>query len=135
MYYYYQHNVSTVHHISEDKCRDRMKAARLLYEECRDRGFLEKYNSEIEYRFCELYYVITLFSYMSGVKNPKLSFVKELRKGSIECFPDFQQNEYYQKFTGEEEKSLIAMQVRSDFKFYWYYRLKLFVRRLKAGKK
>ncbi len=135
MYYYYQHNVSTVHHISEAKCRDRMKAAELLYEECRKRGFLEKYPAEIEYRFCELYYVITLFSYMSGVKNPKLSFVKELRKGAAECFPNFQKNEYYQRFTGEEEKSLIAMQAKSDLKFYRYYRLKLFVRRLKAGRK
>ena len=31
LYYYYQHAVSTVHHITEDKCRDRMKAAELLY--------------------------------------------------------------------------------------------------------
>lgn len=135
MYYYYQHNVSTVHHITEDKCLDRMKAAQLLYEECRERGFLEKYPAELEYRFCELYYVITLFSYMSGVKSPRLSFVKELRKGVEERFPNFQSNEYYLKFTGEEEKSLIAMQAKSDWKFYWYYRLKLWVRRLKAGRK
>lgn len=132
MYYYYQHNVSTVHYITEAKCRDRMKAAELLYNECRDRGFLKKYGAEIEYRFCELYYVITLFSYMSGVKHPKLSFVKELRKGAVERFPDFQNNEYYKKFTGEEEKSLVAMQAKSDLQFYWYYRLKLFVRRLKS---
>ena len=34
LYYYYQHAVSTVHHITEEKCRDRMKAAELLYTEC-----------------------------------------------------------------------------------------------------
>lgn len=135
MYYYYQHNVSTVHHITEAKCRDRMKAAELLYEECKTRGFLEQYHAEIEYRFCELYYVITLFSYMSGVKHPKLSFVKELRKGVEGHFPGFAENEYYLKFTGEEEKSLIAMQSKSDLWFYWYYRLKLLVRRMKAAKK
>ncbi len=134
MYYYYQHNVSTVHYITEAKCRDRMKAAELLYNECKDRGFLEQYHTELEYRFCELYYVITLFSYMSGVKYPKLSFVKELRKGAVAHFPDFQRNEYYQKFTGAEEKSLIAMQAKSDVRFYWYYRLKLFVRRRKSRK-
>ena len=31
LYYYYQHAVSTVHHITEEKCRDRMKAAELLW--------------------------------------------------------------------------------------------------------
>lgn len=132
MYYYYQHDVSTVHHITEDRCKDRMEAAELLYGECRMRGFLEKYHAEIEYRFCELYYVNTLFSYMSGVRKPKLSFIKKLRRGVREHFPSFRANEYYQQFTGEEEKKLIYMQAESDLKFYLYYRLKLFVRKMKS---
>ena len=131
MYYYYQHDVSTVHHITEEKCRDRMKAAELLYGECKMRGFLDVYHAEIEYRFSELYYVITLFSYMSGVRHPKLSFVKELRRGVRERFPGFRANEYYRQFTGEEEQRLIAMQAESDLKFFWYYRIKLFIRRLR----
>lgn len=130
-YFYYQHDVSTVHYITEEKCRDRMKAAGLLVEECRKRGFLERYSAEIEYRFSELYYIITLFSYMSGVKHPKLSFVKELRRGVTTYFPDFAKNPYYLSYTGEEEKSLIALQQKSDFLFFWYYRLKLFVRKLR----
>lgn len=134
MYYYYQHDVSTVHQITEEKCRDRMKAAEILYGECKLRGLLEQYHDEIEYRFCELYYVITLFSYMSGVRHPKLFFVKELRRGASIKFPRFRANAYYQKYTGEEEKQLIFMQAGSDLKFYWYYRLKLFVRKIRAGK-
>lgn len=135
LYYYYQHSVSTVHHITEEKCRDRMKTAALLYEECQDRGFLEEYRTELEYRFTELYYAITLFSYLSGVKKPRLSFVKELRRGVEERFPHFQENTYYQQYTGEEEKSLIAMQGRSDFLFFCYYLLKMTVRRKKRGLK
>lgn len=131
MYYYYQHQVSTVHYITEAKCRDRIIAANLLYEECKKRGLLEKYYKQIEYRFAELYYVITLFSYMSGVKKPKLSFVKELRQGLMDTFPDFQKNEYYLQNTGAEEQQLIAMQMQSDAKFFWYYRLKRFVRGLR----
>ena len=132
LYYYYQHQVSTVHHITEAKCRDRMTAAVLLYEECRKRGMLETYRTEIEYRFTELYYAITLFSYLSGVKKPKLSFVRELRKGVTERFPDFEQNPYYKEKTGKEEQELIALQGKSDVVFYWYYRMKKFVRGLRA---
>lgn len=131
MYFYYQHQVSTVHHISEQKCRDRMKAAALFYEECQKRGFLEKYHAEIEYRFTELYYVITLFTYMQGVKHPKLSFVKELRQGAEERFPEFEKNPYYLERTGAEEQKLIAMQRESDVKFFRYYRLKQFVRKIR----
>ncbi|MCM1541492.1 MAG: glycosyltransferase [Blautia sp.] len=129
MYYYYQHQVSTVHHISEEKCRDRMKAAILLYDQCKERGFLEEYESEIEYRFTELYYVNTLFSYMTGVERPRLSFVRELKAGIRERFPLFEQNIYYRKNTGEEEKRLIALQQKWELGFYLWYRFKLFVRR------
>ncbi len=131
LYYYYQHNSSTVHYISEQKCRDRMKAAELLWEECKEREISEQYRQELEYRFTELYYVITLFSYMQGVKHPKLSFVSKLRKGVEARVPDFEKNPYYLARTGAEEKKLIAMQGQSDLKFFLYYRLQLLVRRLR----
>lgn len=128
LYYYYQHQVSTVHRITEDKCRDRMRAAELLYEQCKDRGFLLKFEREIEYRFTELYYINTLFSYMAGMKHPKLSFIKELKAGARKRFPMFERNPYYLKNTGVEEQKLIALQLRSNLLFYLWYRLKLFVR-------
>lgn len=133
LYYYYQHQVSTVHHISEEKCRDRMKAAALLYDQCKERGVLEEYKEEIEYRFVELYYVNTLFSYLSGVKRPKLSFIRELRQGVRERFPGFEQNSYYREKTGGEEQRLIALQQRWNLGFYLLYRLKLSVRKRRQG--
>ena len=131
MYFYYQHNTSTVHRITEEKCRDRMIAAAMMLQECKDRGFLEKYPVEIEYRFTELYYSITLFSYMLGLKKKRLDFVKELKKGMLEAFPEFQKNPYYQQKTNEEEKKMIALQMQSDSKFFYYYGLKVVVRKLR----
>lgn len=133
LYYYYQHGTSTVHHITEERCRDRLRAEDIFYRECEMRGFLEKYRAEIEYRFTELAYVNTLFSYFLGMKNPKLSFVKELRENVESFFPDFEKNEYYKQLTNSEQQFLIAMQGQSAAKFYWYYRLKLLVRRVKKG--
>ncbi len=131
LYYYYQHQASTVHSITEERCRDRMTAAVLMYEECKKRGFLEQYHREIEYRFTELYYAITLFTYLQGVPHPRLAFVKELRRGVTERFPGFEQNPYYKAQTGAEEQRLIAMQGKSDFLFFWYYRLKQLWRKLR----
>lgn len=133
LYYYYQHQVSTVHGITEEKCRDRMKAAAMLYDRCKERGFLGEYEREIEYRFAELYYVNTLFSYMAGVEHPKLSFVRELRAGIRERFPLFERNAYYRKYTGREEQQLIALQQKWNLGFYLLYRLKLFVRKRAKG--
>lgn len=131
LYYYYQHDVSTVHTISEKRCEDRMSAAAQLLEECKNRGFLQMYEKEIEYRFIELYYVITLFSYMQGVKHKKISFIRKMRQFAQQQFPNFQDNPYYQEWTGEEEKKWIALQMRSDVLFFWYYSLKFCVRNMK----
>ena len=76
--------------------------------------------------------MITLFSYMQGVKKPSLGFVKELRAGVEKYFPDFEKNRYYIERTGAEEKRLIAMQGKSAFRFYWYYRAQLLKRRWAA---
>lgn len=127
LYYYYQHAVSTVHHITEEKCRDRMKAAELLYTECERRGFLTEYLQEIEYRYTELYYAITLFSYMGGVTHPKPAFIRQLRRGVEERFPKFAQNPYYLERTGAPEQKLIRMQSRSDLLFFVYYRMKQWI--------
>lgn len=134
LYFYYQHHASTVHGITVEKCRDRMKAMELFLEECRERGLSEKYGREIEFRFTELYYVITLFSYMQGVSRPRLAFIRELREKTAECFPKFAENEYYIREVGQEERRLIAMQMKSDLGFYLYYRLKLIVRSFKTPK-
>lgn len=131
LYYYYQHQTSTVHHVSGEKCRDRMKAAKLMLEQCRDRGFLERYYPEIQYRFTELYYAVTLFSYMQGCPHRRLSFVKELGRGIREAFPDFQENTYYRQYTDPEEQRLIALQMQSDARFFYYYGLKVWVRKIK----
>lgn len=121
LYYYYQHDVSTVHHITEDRCRDRMEAGELMVMECSSRGFLTKYRPEIEFRFAETYYITTLFSYMSGVKHRKLSFLAGLRDGMKKYFPDFQSNPYYQREIGAEEKKLAAIHQKSNLGFYCYY--------------
>ncbi len=138
LYYYYQHTVSTVHFITEEKCRDRMKAAELMVMECSSRGFLKDYRPEIEFRFAEIYYITTLFSYMSGVRRRKLSFLAELRDGMKKYFPDFEKNPYYLKEIGEEERKLATLHMKSNIGFYGYYIVLNQVRKWKkkrSGKK
>ena len=123
MYYYYQHDTSTVHTISPKRCEDRMEAGRLMLEEAKRHGFYEEFKSELEYSFTLLFYVNTLFTYMAGVKRTKYGFVKAMGKEMKEAFPDFEKNPYYQERTHEEEKKLIGMQQKSTLFFMLYYKL------------
>lgn len=134
LYYYYQHPASTVHVIREERCHDRMKASEIYMEECRKRGFYEKYKEEIDYKFFELFYKNTLFSYMQGEKKKKLSFVREIKRGLLEQIPNFQGNQYYLQYTDTESKKLIRMHMKSDIYFYVYYKLLYLYRRVRYGK-
>ena len=123
LYYYYQHNTSTVHTISPKRCEDRMEAARLMIKDAERFGYFEKYYRELEFSFTVLHYVNTLFTYMMGVKPVKYSFVKKIGDEIKQYFPDFQSNPYYQERVHTEEKKLVAMQQRSTLYFMMYYKL------------
>lgn len=123
MYYYYQHDTSTVHTISPKRCEDRLEAGRLMLEEAKRHGYLEELRPELEYSFTLLFYINTLFTYMAGVEKTKYGFVKAMGREMKETFPEFEKNLYYQERTHAEEKKLIRMQQKSTLFFMLYYKL------------
>lgn len=128
LYYYYQHDASTVHEISVEKCKDRLAMGKRMIEEARRYGIYKTYRHEFEFAFSKVYYVNTLFSYMLGVKKPKVKFLKEIADGIRQEFPDFQENIYYLKTFDEEQRRLAAMHMRSPLKFKLYFQLLYFYR-------
>ena len=123
LYYYFQHDTSTVHTITEQRCDDRLQAGRIMIDEAKRLGFYEELKPELEYSFTRMFYINTLFSYMPGVKHTRLSYVKNMGKEMKSYFPDFEKNEYYINEVHPEEKKLIAMQQRSTLIFMIYYKL------------
>lgn len=123
LYYYYQHDTSTVHTITKKRCEDRMEAARVMVGEAKQFGYLEEYYPEIESSFTTLFYVNTLFSYMAGVKKTEYGFVRALGREMRETFPGFMENSYYRQRVHEEERKLIRMHMKSTLYFIMYYKL------------
>ena len=68
----------------------RLSMGEKLIEESRRYGFYKLYQPEFEFAFSKLYYMNTLFTYMLGVKEPKLAFLREMKDGIQQRFPDFQ---------------------------------------------
>ncbi len=123
LYYYYQHDSSTVHSFSVRRCLDRMVSGRIIVDEAKRLGFYDEFIEEVEYKFTHLFYVNTLFTYMPCVRPTRLKFVKELTQEMVKTFPDFRNNRYYTDRTGKEERRLIDMAVKSPLEFYIYYKL------------
>lgn len=122
MYFYYQHNASTVHVITMERCNDRLEAMRIMYKYASEKGYLEEFYDEIEYKFTNLFYQNTLFSYMQGTPKTDMGFVRRMGKEIRTVFPDFQKNKYYVELVHPEEKKLMKMQQKSTVWFVLYYR-------------
>lgn len=137
IYFYYQHDSSTVHSISKKNLEDRMTAGRLIVSEAKKNGYFDTFKQEIEFQFAVMFYVNTLFSAMPRrFKVPGCyHFTRELAKEMKATFPDFMNNPYYLEKVHPEERKLVAMQMKSHLLFYVYYRLLWFYRDLRSGKK
>ncbi|MBR5970408.1 MAG: glycosyltransferase family 2 protein [Lachnospiraceae bacterium] len=125
LYYYYQHDSSTVHTVSLKRLEDRAVAGRMLLALAKADGTLSSCRDEIEYSFTRLFYINTLFSAMQARPHVKggYRFCKALGEEMRCCFPLFRSNPYYEKEVHPEEKKLINMQMKSHPRFYAYYRM------------
>lgn len=131
LYYYYQHDTSTVHTITVDRMHDRMEAGRIMIDEARKGGYLQKYRDEIEYSFAVLFYMNTLMSYMQAVRPIRREWVQALGDEMKEYFPDFLNNKYFVERVHPEEQKWAAMQQNNTAYFILYYRLKSAYRKIR----
>ena len=101
---------------------DRMAAGRIMIDEAKRLGFYDEFLPELEFKFTQLFYINTLFTYMPCVKPARIEFVKKLSKEMHDRFPDFMDNAYYKERVNGEEKKLISVAQRSTLMFYVYYK-------------
>jgi glycosyltransferase involved in cell wall biosynthesis len=132
LYYYYQHESSTVHTVTEERCRHRMAAARIMIAEAKDFGFYDEYKPELEYKFMLLFYWNTLFSYMRGVKRPKYSLVQELGREMKAYFPGVCENKYLHERHNAEVRQMLALHLHSTLLFILYFKLKWLYRDIRG---
>lgn len=126
LYFYYQHNSSTVHHITVAKCYDRMTAYEIMINEMDSRGFKNKYSDELEDLFTRIYLINTLFGYMQSGHKDGIKPVKQLKKGILKEFPGFRNNPNYSP--DKEEEKMINLLMKGSLLFYIYYNLLWFYR-------
>ena len=107
-----------------------MKAGELLLAQCRQYGFFEQYQKELEFAFSKLYYVNTLFTYVIGVAHTRPAFLQKLKRGILREFPDFQENPYFIQEYDREQKKLIRLHLRSSVLFLLYYKALTMYRKL-----
>ena len=132
--FYYQHGNSTTHSVDLQKCLDRMEAMRIMLKYARENGAWEEFPQVIEFHFSNLFYRITLFSYMQGGIRPDPRFLTALKKEMAAEFPNFRQNVYYRQYVTDYEQKLINLHFQSTAAFLLIYRLKQISKKIKSRK-
>lgn len=132
--FYYQHNDSTTHSVTQKNIDDRMTAMRILLESAKNLNVLTEYNTEIEFLFATRFYSTTLFSYMLGNIKHSMKFVRQLGNETRSEFPNFLSNTYFIDVHDKEQIKWINLQQKSTFLFYIYFMLKKFYRLKRYGK-
>ncbi len=124
LYFYYQHDSSTVHTISMQRLDDRMSAARIMVDEALKGGYYLRFHEEIEYLFARLFYMNTLMSYMIAVRPRHLKWIRKLGNEMREQFPKFTENRYFVEKVHPEEQKWARIQQKSTTVFMLIYCLK-----------
>lgn len=135
LYYYYQHEQSTVHTISLERLKNRMDMAVSMLEHMRKRPCYERVRYEVELNFIRIYCVNTLFSHMQSSKRTDFKLLCELRKGMRTLVPEYFRNPYYESTFSEEHRNLLQKAMRSPLFFALYYRMLTAYRRLRYDRK
>lgn len=131
--FYYQHNSSTTHAITEKGLYDRLYTMRCLLESAKKWNVLDTFYKELEYVYASRFYNNTLFSYMLSDLHLGMKFVKNLGQEMKEAFPNFMENSYYLDMLDEEQKKWVRLQQKSTFVFYIYFKLKKLYRVKRYG--
>lgn len=132
LYYYYQHDASTVHTISLKRCLNRMAAGEIMLFEMKARGFYREYFDEIESVYTTIYFINTVFSYMRLKRGKKLFIIKHMRNRMLDEFPGFRDNKNYGRYMDEEQKKYVNILMDNPLRFYIQYSLLWLYRDLRA---
>lgn len=109
LYYYYQMPGSTIYGSWNDRKLDNIKVWLILYNDIRERGFLEKYPEEFEYAFWSWgigLNVSMLLERGSILQIEELAFLKET---ALAYCPSIQHNPYFSKYEVEWNKILLEI--------------------------
>lgn len=132
--FYYQHGDSTTHSVNLEKTKERMEAMRIMLKYAEENGALEEFKDVVEYHFSILFYRNTLFSYMQSDLKKDMGFVRKLGQEMVATFPDFRQNDYYNRMVNEYEQKLINLHLKSTLAFMIIFKLKMLSRMIRGKK-
>lgn len=107
LYYYRVDNESTVTRTYNNPILyDRVKCEEMMIKSLTERGFLDEYRDEIEFRFIELFYVNSIHVFLTQFKPCELNEIKYLQSKVKQNYGNYRKNKYYKARISKKDKIL-----------------------------
>lgn len=94
-YHYYQSPNSTVRVKNNPRAYDRISIARLIAEDCRNRGLYARYKDIIDFKFISMSASNIVYSCMRSFDEPEIKRLQEIQADIKRLCPNYQHNPYY----------------------------------------
>ena len=95
LYYYRIDNESSTRSYNNPVTYDRVKSAELMIESLTERGFLNDYREEIEFRFIELFYVNSINVFLKNFRPCEIEEIRYLRNVIKQTYSNYRKNKYF----------------------------------------
>lgn len=109
LYCYYTNLESTTRSYNNIGVYERCKSALLMLEDSKKTGLYEKYKNEIDFRFIELYYIGSIYAFVSKFRPAETKQLKLIRKIMRYNYPKYKKNPYYKFKTSFIDKIVCTL--------------------------
>lgn len=109
LYCYRIDNESTTRSYNNPITYDRVKSAEMMIESLKQRGFLEKYREEIEFRFIELFYVNSINVFMTRFRPCEVKEITYLRNTVKQKYSNYRKNKYFKERISKRNKLITLL--------------------------
>jgi glycosyltransferase involved in cell wall biosynthesis len=96
-YYFVGTGGSTTEKRNDQNQFDRLTTSINMYNHFKNRGLLDRFGLEIEYRFIKLYYIVTIPLCLNRFDPPEMKRLKEIRDYMKSFHPNYRRNRYFQE--------------------------------------
>lgn len=109
LYHYFVNTQSTVLATNATYHFDILKVDCMLWEECENRGFLDKFRKEMEYQFLTLCYLASMKMIVLRFAEPPYDYFLRLKEETLERVPDYTANPYVKELVTEINKIILEL--------------------------
>ena len=107
--YFYYIDTSVSQTMNNPIIYDRVKSAELMIEGMKERGFLELYREEIEFRFIELFYANSISAFLQRFRPCELNEIRYLRNTVKQKYSNYRKNKYFKENLSKKKKVLTLL--------------------------